>query len=62
MAHASGYLKTSYGQGLQLLETKLAKAALAALIAILLVYPLIASPFFIDLANMVFLAVVAQPR
>ena len=58
MAHASGYLKTSYGQGLQLLETRLQKAALAALIAILLVYPLIASPFFIDLANRVFLAVV----
>ncbi len=58
MAHASGYLKTGYGQELKLLETRLQKTSLAAFALILLLFPLLASPFYLDLANRVFLAVV----
>ena len=58
MAYASGYFKTNYGEDLVLLETRLQKTALAAAFAILLAYPLVASPFFLGLANQVFLAIV----
>ncbi len=58
MAYASGYFKTSYGGDLVLLETRLQKASLAAAFAILLAYPLVASPFFMGLANQVFLAII----
>src|SRR3990167_5697412 len=58
MAYASGYFKTSYGGDLVVLETRLQKAALAAAFAILLAYPLVASPFFMGLANQVFLAII----
>lgn len=58
MAYASGYFKTHYGEDLDLLETRLQKASLAAALVILLAYPLVASPFFIGLANQVFLAIV----
>lgn len=58
MAYASGYFKTDYGMGLNLLETRLEKISFAAAVVILLVYPLFASPFFIGLANQVFLAII----
>ncbi len=59
MAFASGYFKTSYGQELRLIETTTQKVALAAFALVLLVYPFFAKPFFLDLANQVFLAVIA---
>jgi branched-chain amino acid transport system permease protein len=58
MPYASGYFKTSYGEDLVLLETRLQKASTAAAFAILLVYPMVASPFFLGLANQVFLAII----
>ena len=58
MAYASGYFKTNYGDDLVLLETRLQKTALGVAFTILLAYPLVASPFFLGLANQVFLAIV----
>ena len=58
MAYASGYFKTSYGEHFVLLETKLQKISLAAAFVMLLAYPLVASPFFLGLANQIFLAII----
>ncbi|GIX46138.1 MAG: branched-chain amino acid ABC transporter permease [Candidatus Tectimicrobiota bacterium] len=58
MAYASGYFKTSYGAELALVETRLQWAALAALGLGLGLFPLLASPFALDLANQVLLAVI----
>ncbi len=55
---ASGYFRTSYGQDLALLETRLERASVAALVVLLVGFPLIASPFLIDLASQAFLAMV----
>src|ERR1017187_6103066 len=58
MAYASGYFKTSYGEHFVLLETKLQKISLVAAFVMLLAYPLVASPFFLGLANQIFLAII----
>src|SRR5439155_14786085 len=55
---ASGYFRTDHGQDLALLETRLERVSLAALIVALLAFPSIASPFLIDLASQTFLAIV----
>ncbi|MEZ5650709.1 MAG: branched-chain amino acid ABC transporter permease [Burkholderiaceae bacterium] len=56
--HASGYLHTDHGQALRLVETRLQKSSLAALLAALIALPLLASPFQLDLANQVLLATI----
>lgn len=58
LPRASGHFRTSYAQDLALVETRLERASLAALLLALLVLPLVASPFQLDLAAQVFLAIV----
>lgn len=58
LPRASGHFRTSYGQDLQLVETRLERGSLAALALALLAFPLVASPFQLDLAAQVFLAIV----
>ena len=53
---ASGYFRTGYAQDLALVETRLQWRALAVFAAGLIVLPLFASPFSLDLANQVLLA------
>jgi branched-chain amino acid transport system permease protein len=53
---ASGYFRTGYAQDFALVETRLQRASLAVLAVGLLAYPLVASPFGLDLACQVFLA------
>ncbi|MGC2218398.1 MAG: branched-chain amino acid ABC transporter permease [Pseudolabrys sp.] len=53
---ASGYLHTSYGAGLALLQTRTERVSLAFFAAILAAFPFLASPFALDLACQVFLA------
>jgi len=55
---ASGYFRTDYAQDLSLLPTRLERLALLGVLALLLALPLIASPFLIDLAAQVCLAVI----
>ena len=57
---ASGHFRTDYGQDLALFGTRLERASLAALVVALLAFPLIASPFQLDLACQVFLACVGS--
>ena len=58
MAHASGYFKSSYAQDLVLVETRAQRAALGVLAVLLVGFPFLASPFLIDLASQVFIAVI----
>lgn len=60
MTHASGYFKTSYAADLILVETRLQQASLAFFILVLVGFPFLASPFYLDLANQVFLAVIGS--
>jgi branched-chain amino acid transport system permease protein len=53
---ASGYFRTAYVQDFALLQTRRERAALAAFVLALVAFPLIASPFQLDLAAQVFLA------
>lgn len=53
---ASGYFRTSYAQDLALLQTRLERRSAFWGIAAVLAFPLIASPFILDLATQVFLA------
>ena len=53
---ASGYLQTSYGADLALLQTRTERVSLAFFAAILATFPFLASPFALDLACQVFLA------
>jgi branched-chain amino acid transport system permease protein len=53
---ASGYFRTGYAQDLALTRTRLERTSLAVFVAALLAFPLIASPFQLDLAAQVFLA------
>jgi branched-chain amino acid transport system permease protein len=55
---ASGYFRTSYGEDLALLGTRLQRISLAIFVLALLLFPLIASPFQLDLASQVFLAAI----
>ena len=53
---ASGHFRTGYVQDLALIQSRTERAALAALLAALALFPFLASPFLLDLANQVFLA------
>ena len=55
---ASGYFRTDYGEDLSLLPTRLERLAVLGVLVVLLALPLLASPFLIDLATQVFLAVI----
>ena len=55
---ASGYFRTGYAQDLALVETRLQRTSLAVLVVALLGFPLVASPFGLDLACQVFLAAI----
>ena len=55
---ASGYFRTDYAQDLSLLPTRHQRLAALGLLALLLALPLFASPFLIDLAAQVCLAVI----
>ena len=54
---ASGYFRTSYAQDLALIETRTERTALAVLLIALTALPFLASPFLLDLAAQVLLAV-----
>ena len=58
MAFASGYFKTSYAADLDVVETRTRWFGLILLLAGLTVLPFFASPFLLDLANQVFLALI----
>lgn len=60
MARASGYFKTSYAADLVLVETRLQRSSLVLFVMVLVVFPFLASPFYLDLANQVFLAVIGS--
>jgi branched-chain amino acid transport system permease protein len=53
---ASGYFRTGYAQDLQLVRTRTERSALAALFIALAAFPVVASPFLLDLANQALLA------
>jgi branched-chain amino acid transport system permease protein len=55
---ASGYLRTDYAQDFALVETRLQRTSIVVFLALLLGFPLIASPFQLDLASQVFLAAI----
>jgi len=57
---ASGYIRTSYAQDFALLGTRFQRISLAAFITALLGFPLIGSPFQIDLACQAFLAAIGS--
>ena len=57
---ASGYFRTNYDQDLALVQTRLELRSLGVFIVALLAFPLIASPFQLDLACQVFLACVGS--
>ena len=54
--HASGYFRIGYAQDLALLQSRTERGALAALLAVLALFPFLASAFLLDLANQVLLA------
>jgi branched-chain amino acid transport system permease protein len=56
MPRASGYFRTDYSQDFALVETRLQRLSLGVLVIVLLAFPLLASPFHLDLACQVFLA------
>jgi branched-chain amino acid transport system permease protein len=55
---ASGYFRTGYEQDLALIGTRLERRSLAVLVLALLAFPLVATPFQLDLASQVFLAAI----
>ena len=55
---ASGYFRTSYERDQALLDTRTQKAGLAVLSLALVALPALDSPFILDLANQVLLAVI----
>jgi branched-chain amino acid transport system permease protein len=57
---ASGYFRTDYGEDLSLFGTRLERTSLATFVTLLLAFPLIASPFQLDLACQVFLACIGS--
>ena len=56
MTYASGYFKTTYASDLSLVETKASWVFLVLFLVFLVIYPFIASPFWLDLASQVCLA------
>ena len=57
---ASGYFRTDYAQDLALTGTRFERVALSMFVVALLAFPLVASPFQLDLACQVFLACVGS--
>ena len=57
---ASGYFRTDYAQDLALTGTRFERCALSLFVVALLAFPLVASPFQLDLACQVFLACVGS--
>src|SRR5206468_3622615 len=57
-SHGGGYFKTTYASDLALVDTRLRRTALAALIVALLVLPRLTSPFALDLVAQTALAAV----
>jgi len=57
---ASGYFRTGYEQDLALIATRLERRSLGVFVIALLAFPLIASPFQLDLACQVFLACIGS--
>jgi hypothetical protein len=60
MAFASGYFKTSYASDLAIVETRARWVGLMLLLTALTILPLLGSPFLVDLANQVFLALIGS--
>ena len=58
MARGGGYFKTTYASDLALVDTRLRRRALAALVVALLVLPRVASPFILDLVAQTALAAI----
>ena len=56
MPFASGYFRTSYDQDLRLIDTRTERTCLWLLLVWLALYPFLASPILLDLANQVLLA------
>ena len=59
MAFASGYFKTTYRDDLALVETKFSWTCLVIFMLILVLFPFFVSPFLLDLANQIFLSLIA---
>ncbi len=59
MSYASGYFKTSYAGDLSLIETRTQWVCLILFLGFLIAYPFFVSPFLLDLASQVFLALIA---
>ena len=55
---ASGYFRTSYGQDIDLTQTKFQRVSAVVFVIVLLAFPLVASNFYLDLVSQVFLACV----
>src|SRR2546428_273756 len=58
MARGGGYFKTTYASDLTLVDTRVRRRALAALVVALLVLPRVASPFILDLVAQAALAAI----
>lgn len=58
MPHASGYFRSSYADDLTLLDTRTKRYACGLFCALLLVFPFMAGPLQVDIANQVFLAAI----
>lgn len=58
MTFASGYFKTTYREELSLIETRTQYVFLCILIICLIIFPFFTTPFLLDLANQVFLALI----
>lgn len=56
MPRASGHFRTGYAQDFALVQTRLEKSALVALVIVLAAFPFFASAFWLDLACQIFLA------
>lgn len=56
MPRASGYFRTGYAQEMALTKTRLERVSLFVFVLMLLAFPYLASAFYLDLANQVFLA------
>src|SRR2546421_5219503 len=57
---ASGYFRPDYGQDLALVGTRLERVSLGVFVLVLLGFPVLASPFQLDLACQVFLAAIGS--
>lgn len=57
---ASGYFRVRYEQEMALTQTRFERVCLAAFLLLLAVFPFLASSFYLDLANQVFLAAIGS--